>query len=83
VTADVGLAATVEEGNAGIVARPGEFGPALARLIDEPALRETMGRNARNIAAAKFGWPKIAAEMESYYAAVRRDVARPAGQVAS
>ena len=83
VTADVGLAATVEEGNAGIVARPGEFGPALARLIDEPALRETMGRNARNIVAAKFGWPKIAAEMESYYAAVRRDVARPAGQVAS
>jgi glycosyltransferase involved in cell wall biosynthesis len=80
ISEGVGLAAIVQAGNAGIVARPGQFGAALARLVDEPALRETMGRNARHVAAAKFGWAMIAAEMESFYEEVRRDVARSAGQ---
>ena len=76
VSEGVGLADTVADGEAGIVAQPDQFGRALTRLVDEPALRESMAINARRIAAERFGWPFIAAEMEALYEATRQDVAR-------
>jgi glycosyltransferase involved in cell wall biosynthesis len=40
---------------------------AIRRLLDEPALRESVGSAARAIAASQFGWKKIAERFEQAY----------------
>lgn len=39
---------------------PQEFAAAILRLLEDPALRATLARNARDIAVAKYGWPALA-----------------------
>lgn len=66
VTPEVGLASTVRETGAGIVAGPPELGPALRDLLADPARREEMGRRGR-AAAERFSWAAVAGEMEREY----------------
>jgi glycosyltransferase involved in cell wall biosynthesis len=70
VSNGVGLAAAIAEAKAGIVASPDQFPVVLGRLMDDPELRMTLARNARQLASTRYGWPAIAAEMESFYASL-------------
>jgi phosphatidylinositol alpha-mannosyltransferase len=47
---------------------------AIARLIDDPALRARMGASGRE-RARQFSWPNIAAKVDDYYAFVIRRLA--------
>jgi glycosyltransferase involved in cell wall biosynthesis len=73
VTPEVGLAETVRETGAGIVADgdPARLGEALRDLLADPARREEMGRRGRR-AAERFSWPAVAAEMEAAYRRIAR-----------
>ena len=68
VTPEVGLAGTVRETGAGIVAdaAPARLGGVLRNLLADPARREEMGRRGR-AAAERFGWAAVAGEMEEMY----------------
>jgi glycosyltransferase involved in cell wall biosynthesis len=72
-TEGVGLAAAIRDAGAGIVTESGEFGAAMGRLLDDPALRTAMSENARRVAVQRFGWAGIAEQMESFYNAVLPD----------
>jgi glycosyltransferase involved in cell wall biosynthesis len=73
VTPEVGLAATVAEVSAGIVATgtPDAIGAAIARLLASPDERARMGAAGRRAAADRFSWDAIAASMEAHYEAAR------------
>lgn len=68
VSAGVGTAALVERSGSGLVvdANPGAWREALARLWEEPALVEQMGRAAR-VAAGGLGWSAVAERMSEHY----------------
>jgi glycosyltransferase involved in cell wall biosynthesis len=70
VTPGVGLAADVEAAGAGIVTdgAPAPLAAAIERLLGDEPLREQMGRRGREAAVGRFGWDRIAEEMESLYA---------------
>ncbi|HSF39040.1 MAG TPA: glycosyltransferase [Thermoanaerobaculia bacterium] len=74
VTPEVGLAATVRETGAGIVADgdPARLGAALAGLLADPARREEMGRRGAEAARERFGWAAVAGEMEREYRRLAR-----------
>lgn len=67
VTPGVGLAADVEAAGAGIVTETG-LRDAIERLLGDDALRDAMGRRGRALAESRFGWERVAAEMEALYA---------------
>lgn len=48
-------------------ANPAEFGDALVKLIDDPALRKEMGLAARNLIEAEFSWKAIAHKFLKFY----------------
>jgi len=48
------------------------FAPAISHLLDDAALREELGRNARRIAETAFSWPKLTEELQDFYALVLR-----------
>ncbi|MGH2407975.1 MAG: glycosyltransferase family 4 protein [Candidatus Limnocylindrales bacterium] len=50
------------------------LGKAIARLLDDPALRARMGASGRE-RARQFSWPNIAAKVDDYYAFVIRRLA--------
>jgi hypothetical protein len=58
--------------------RPDRLRPRTARLLTEPALRESMGRAAR-AHAARFSWPATAAAVEAELRALTGLPARPGG----
>jgi glycosyltransferase involved in cell wall biosynthesis len=66
VTPEVGLAGTVRETGAGIVA-DGDLGKALAGLLADPARLDEMGRRGAEAVKERFGWPAVAREMEEVY----------------
>ena len=66
VTPEVGLAATVRETGAGIVA-DGDLGAALRGLLADPARLDEMGRRGMEAVRERFGWPAVAREMEEVY----------------
>jgi D-inositol-3-phosphate glycosyltransferase len=43
---------------------------ALQSLLANPVARQAMGRNARLRALARYGWERVAEEVEAAYAAV-------------
>jgi glycosyltransferase involved in cell wall biosynthesis len=71
VTPEVGLAAVVREHGAGMVAEgdPPRLAAALRCLLAGEEVRRAMGRRGA-AAAARFGWPSLAARMEEVYAEV-------------
>jgi glycosyltransferase involved in cell wall biosynthesis len=69
VTPEVGLAATVRETGAGIVA-DGDLGGALRDLLADPARLDAMGRRGAEAVRERFGWAPVAREMERLYARI-------------
>jgi glycosyltransferase involved in cell wall biosynthesis len=71
VTPEVGLAAVVREHGAGMVVEgdPPRLAAALRCLLAGEEVRRAMGRRGA-AAAARFGWPSLAARMEEVYAEV-------------
>jgi glycosyltransferase involved in cell wall biosynthesis len=72
VTPEVGVAAVVRDAHAGVVAEgdPVSLGGMMARLAADPALRETLGANGRALAATRFTWDVVAAQMETLYSRI-------------
>src|SRR5262249_37100244 len=70
VTPGVGLATDVEAGGCGIVTdgAPAALAAAIGRLLGDATLRADMGRRGRALAEERFGWDRIAGEMEKVYA---------------
>ena len=68
-TPEVGLARTIEESGAGLVADgdPASFGAAIAELIATPGRRRQMGAKGAETARGRFSWPVIAEQVEAIY----------------
>lgn len=62
-----GNAEVVQEGVNGLLVRPHDaaepFARAMAALLGDSALRDRMGRNARAMAEANYGWRRVAQEL--------------------
>jgi glycosyltransferase involved in cell wall biosynthesis len=71
VTPEVGLAATVRETGAGVVAE-GDLGAALRELLADPDRLDAMGRRGSEVVRERFGWPVVAAAMEGIYGRIAR-----------
>jgi glycosyltransferase involved in cell wall biosynthesis len=71
VTPEVGLAETVRETGAGIVA-DGDLGEALRELLADPDRLAAMGRRGTEAVRERFGWAAVAEEMERVYRRVQR-----------
>jgi glycosyltransferase involved in cell wall biosynthesis len=69
VTPEVGLAATVREVEAGIVAER-DLGAALQDLLSDPARLDVMGRRGAEAVRERFSWAVVAREMEAVYARI-------------
>jgi D-inositol-3-phosphate glycosyltransferase len=68
-----GLLDTVVPGVSGVLVPPRDpvaLADALRTLLDNPVAREAMGRAARRRALARYGWNRVAEEIESGYAAI-------------
>ena len=70
VTPEVGLAETVRETGAGIVAE--DLGAALREMLADPDRREEMGRRGVEAVRERFGWEEVARRMERIYERVAR-----------
>ena len=57
----------VETHRVGLLARDEEFADALHRLLNDNALREELGRNARHTAETVFNWEHLVNELEAFY----------------
>ena len=68
-TPEVGLARTIEESGAGVIAsgEPAALGGTLARLLADRRRLETMGQTGVKVAATAFGWNDIAERTERIY----------------
>jgi glycosyltransferase involved in cell wall biosynthesis len=69
VTPTVGLAETVKEAHAGLVAEgdPQALGQALRELLEDPGRRATMGQNGAGVARERFAWPVVGRQMAAVY----------------
>lgn len=68
-----GLLDTVVDGRTGVHVpprRPDLLGPVLARLLDDPDRRRTMGAAGARRARAHYGWPTVAAATLDTYASL-------------
>ncbi|HKI02148.1 MAG TPA: glycosyltransferase [Thermoanaerobaculia bacterium] len=70
VTPEVGLAASVRETGAGVIA-DGDLGAALRDLLADPQGLDAMGRRGAEAVRERFGWPAVAREMELLYEGIR------------
>ncbi|GGE29024.1 spore coat protein SA [Marinithermofilum abyssi] len=62
----------VERNNGVVVDRPEDpkaFVNALSKLLKDKSLRKRMGRNGRSLAEKKYGWKRVAKEVESVWKA--------------
>ena len=66
VTPEVGLAGTVQEIDGGIVAQA-DLGETLRDLLGDPERLDAMGRRGAAAVRERFGWPRVAKEMEEVY----------------
>jgi glycosyltransferase involved in cell wall biosynthesis len=78
-----GAAELVSDGQNAVVARAGEsvaLADAIAKLATDPALRDAMGKRARDTACVKFAPEGVASQLAGVFekAAVRSAVAQPA-----
>ncbi|HEX8170323.1 MAG TPA: glycosyltransferase [Thermoanaerobaculia bacterium] len=62
LSSEVGLADDVVRADAGAIGLD-----AINALLDDPARRAEMGRNGRALVESRYGWPRVAAEMEEAY----------------
>jgi glycosyltransferase involved in cell wall biosynthesis len=46
---------------------PKEFAEAIVSLLHDPALADTLGRNARALAESTYAWPLIASRLSAFY----------------
>jgi glycosyltransferase involved in cell wall biosynthesis len=69
VTREVGLAADVEQAEAGIVidGTPKSLAEAIQRVLRDPELRAQMGRRGRELVSERFTWDRVSREMEEQY----------------
>ena len=74
VTPEVGLAAEVARSGAGIVAQgdPRFLADAISQLLRDPARCAEMGARGRKAVEDRYTWSRVAEEMESHYARLRR-----------
>lgn len=72
ISSGVALHQEVHSAEAGIVAdrTPEAIAAAIARLADDPALAERLGRNGRALAESSYGWDRIGKLLESMYVEV-------------
>lgn len=66
LSSGVGLADEVVNADAGVIGVE-----AIAALLRDPARRAQMGRNGRALVESRFAWPRVAAEIERAYEALR------------
>jgi glycosyltransferase involved in cell wall biosynthesis len=67
----------VLEGKTGLLVdhnEPGEIAAAIGAMLENPGLRESMGREARELAASNYSWPVVASR---YLGVFRRAGSRP------
>ena len=74
VTPGVGLARDVEEAGAGIVTdgAPATLAEAIERLLGDEPRRAAMGVRGRALVENRFGWDRVAQEMETLYTSCSR-----------
>ncbi len=79
VTEEVGAADIVRTSGAGIVSAgdPAVLGRNLQEMLESPATLQRMGNEGRRIAAARYSWDGVAAQMESLYQGIVRGNNRP------
>ena len=78
VASDIhGYKGVVRRGREGLLVpphEPKELAAAIARLLDDPELRASMGAAGR-VRAEEFSWPRVTAKVEDYYGFVIRRLA--------
>jgi phosphatidylinositol alpha-mannosyltransferase len=78
VASDIhGYKGVVRRGREGLLVPPGkpkELAAALARLLSDDELRESMGRSGRD-RAQEYSWERVTAKVEDYYGFVIRRLA--------
>jgi phosphatidylinositol alpha-mannosyltransferase len=83
VASDIhGYKGVVRRGREGLLVephQPKELARAIARLLDDPALRDEMSAAGR-LRAEEFSWPRVTSKVEDYYGFVIRRLAA-AGQL--
>jgi len=83
VASDIhGYKGVVRRGREGLLVephQPKELARAIARLLDDPALRDEMSAAGR-LRAEEFSWPRVTGKVEDYYGFVIRRLAA-AGQL--
>jgi glycosyltransferase involved in cell wall biosynthesis len=66
-----GIAETVVDGVTGRLVPPGDVGSlaeAVGAMLDDPGLRERMGREGRELAQRRFRWSVLAKQLRDVYA---------------
>ncbi|HEY3368255.1 MAG TPA: glycosyltransferase family 4 protein [Symbiobacteriaceae bacterium] len=62
----------IEEGKSALVARPHDdpaaFADHIARLLEEPELRDRLGRRGRELAEERYTWDRVAGELLAIFA---------------
>jgi glycosyltransferase involved in cell wall biosynthesis len=74
VSDQVDLCIAVHDAQAGLVVTcdTGELGTAIAKLLDDPALRVWLGANGRRLVIQQFRWDHVAARLHRLYESARR-----------
>ena len=63
-----GVKEFILNGETGLLAgSPADFSEKLRRLVSDRALRERLGRAARESVEERFSWPRVAAETVAFY----------------
>lgn len=68
VTPQVGAADIVREAAGGLVAEPGDFGEAIAKLVQDEALARSLGEAGQRYVTKHCSWAAAAEQMEALYA---------------
>jgi glycosyltransferase involved in cell wall biosynthesis len=69
-----GVSDIVERGGCGLVVEPDDpkaLGEAIARLLRDPQLRATMGRNGRRVVEEGYTWRHVALAMSNVFSSLR------------
>jgi glycosyltransferase involved in cell wall biosynthesis len=65
-----GMVNVVDDGKTGIIVEPGDendLAQAISHLIENPELREQMGKDGRNRILKLFTWEQVAQSLEKQY----------------
>ncbi len=73
-----GVRTVVADGQDGCLVQPGdadELAGSMQRLLDDPSLRQEMGRRGRIKVESKYAWPRVTDQLEQIYASVLPEAA--------